>query len=117
MRSENLLHNPEQHGRSHERNTKLNNGGCDKPGAGTTARGALAAMATGFACVPLFKFVAPALPGVGDALAKLSELPPAFAASLLAGVVVSLLDRKGRAALRDTEQELREAAGPSPGRG
>src|SRR4029079_4681246 len=77
--------------------------------SGTTARGARAAMVTGFACVPLFKFAAPALPGVGDAFAKLSELPPAFATSLVAGVVVSLLDRKGRAALDGVEQELREA--------
>lgn len=77
--------------------------------AGTTARGALAAMLTGFACVPLFKFAAPALPEVGDAFAKLSELPPAFAASLAVGVVVSLLDRKGRAALQGVEDELRDA--------
>lgn len=79
--------------------------------AGITARGALAAMVTGFACVPLFKFAAPELPEVGDALAKLSELPPAFAISLVAGVLVSLLDRSGRAALRDVDDELCEAAG------
>jgi sodium/proline symporter len=79
--------------------------------AGTTARGALAAMVTGFVCVPLFKFAAPELPEVGDAFAKLSELPPAFAASLVAGVVVSLLDRKGREALRDVDDELRQAGG------
>jgi Na+/proline symporter len=79
--------------------------------AGITARGALVAMVTGFVCVPLFKFVAPELPEVGDAFAKLSELPPAFAASLVAGVVVSLLDRKGREALRDVDDELREASG------
>lgn len=79
---------------------------------GTTARGALAAMVTGFVCVPLFKFAAPELPEVGDAFAKLSELPPAFAASLVAGVLVSLLDRKGRAALREAgvDDELRDAA-------
>jgi sodium/proline symporter len=78
--------------------------------SGTTARGALAAMVTGFACVPLFKFVGPELPTVGDALAKLSELPPAFAASLVAGVIVSLLDREGRAALEGVDEELRDAA-------
>jgi sodium/proline symporter len=77
--------------------------------SGTTARGALAAMVTGFACVPLFKFAAPELPSMGDAFAKLSELPPAFAASLVAGVVVSLLDRKGRAALRGVDDELNDA--------
>jgi sodium/proline symporter len=78
--------------------------------SGMTARGALVAMVTGFVCVPLFKFAAPALPEVGDAFAKLSELPPAFAASFVAGVVVSLLDRKGREALRGVDDELREAS-------
>jgi len=58
-----------------------------------TKRGALAAMITGFACVPLFKFGAPLLPGVGPFFAALEELPPAFALSALAGVVVSLLDK------------------------
>ncbi len=78
---------------------------------GMTARGALVGMLTGFVCVPLFKFAAPELPEVGDAFTKLSELPPAFAASLVAGVVTSLLDRKGRAALRDeAEQDLHDAA-------
>lgn len=77
--------------------------------SGMTGRGALAAMVTGFACVPLFKFVAPQLPEVGDALAKLSELPPAFAASMLVGIVVSLLDGRGRDRLRDTADELRDA--------
>ncbi|MEX1364736.1 MAG: sodium/proline symporter [Nannocystaceae bacterium] len=76
---------------------------------GMTARGALASMVTGFVCVPLFKFVMPQLPQVGDAFAKLSELPPAFAASMLVAVVVSVLDRKGREALREAEQELRDA--------
>lgn len=79
--------------------------------SGTTARGALAAMLTGLVCVPLFKLVAPGLPVVGEALGKLSELPPAFAASLAAGVLVSLFDRKGRAALQGVEAELRDAAG------
>lgn len=79
--------------------------------AGMTARGALVGMLTGFVCVPLFKFVAPELPEVGDAFTKLSELPPAFAASMAAGVLVSLLDRKGRAALRDEAlQDLHDAA-------
>lgn len=77
--------------------------------AGMTARGALVAMVSGFLCVPLFKFAAPELPEVGDAFAKLSELPPAFAVSLVAGVVTSLLDRKGRAALPDAAEELRDA--------
>lgn len=78
---------------------------------GMTARGALAAMVTGFVCVPLFEFAAPQLAGgTGDAFAKLSELPPAFAASMLLGVVVSLLDAKGRARLREVGAVLRETA-------
>jgi Na+/proline symporter len=78
---------------------------------GMTARGALAAMLTGFGSVPLFKFAAPALPEVGDAFAKLSELPPAFGASLVVGVLVSLLDRRGREALREeAADDLRDAA-------
>ncbi len=78
--------------------------------SGMTGRGALAAMVTGFFSVPLFKFVAPALAGgAGDAFDKLSELPPAFAASMLVGVLVSMFDRRGREALRETEDELREA--------
>jgi sodium/proline symporter len=56
-----------------------------------TAHGALAAMVTGFLGVPFFKFVAPSLPAVGPLLGALEELPPAFAASLLAGVLVSLV--------------------------
>lgn len=76
---------------------------------GMTARGALAAMVVGFCSVPLFKFVAPALPQVGDAFAKLSELPPAFAASMTAGVLVSLLDRSGREALGEAADDLRDA--------
>ncbi|MCB9593312.1 MAG: sodium/proline symporter [Sandaracinaceae bacterium] len=65
-----------------------------------TARGAVAAMATGFVCVPLFKFLAPSLPVVGDTFATLGELPPAFLGSFVAGVAVSLLDprRHDRAA-------------------
>ncbi|MCX4242220.1 sodium/proline symporter [Paraliomyxa miuraensis] len=75
-----------------------------------TARGALAAMVTGFVSVPLFKFAAPALPEVGDAFAKLSELPPAFAASMVAGVLVSVLDGRGRERARESEDDLRDAA-------
>jgi sodium/proline symporter len=58
-----------------------------------TARGALAAMITGFCCVPIFKFWAPSWPVVGPALGALEELAPAFMLSLLAGVIVSLRAR------------------------
>lgn len=66
-----------------------------------TARGALAAMLAGFVSVPVFKFVAPQLPVVGDSFAALSELPPAFITSLLVAVVVSVTDRRGQALLID----------------
>ncbi len=73
---------------------------------GITARGALAAMITGFVCVPLFKFAAPHLPVVGDALGALGELPSSFFLSGAAGVTVSLLDPHGRARLADVGEEL-----------
>ena len=61
-----------------------------------TARGALAAMITGFVAVPFFKFVAPLLPGVGPAFGTLEEMTPAFFLGGFAGVIVSLADPKGR---------------------
>ncbi len=75
-----------------------------------TARGALTAMIVGFICVPLFKFGAPQLPGVGPFFATLGELPPAFLLSMLAGVAASLTDRKGQAQLDGAAEELRDAA-------
>jgi Na+/proline symporter len=77
---------------------------------GMTARGAVAAMLIGFCCVPIFKFLAPMLPVVGDFFAALEELPPAFALSAVAGVVVSLRDREGRTSVSDAESELADAA-------
>jgi len=71
-----------------------------------TARGALAAMATGFLCVPLFKFGVAHLPIVGEAFAALSELPPAFVISGIAGVIVSLLDSAGQRRLAGVAAEL-----------
>ena len=78
---------------------------------GMTARGALGAMVAGFVGVPLFKFGATALPGVGAYVAELSELPPAFALSFAVGVVLSLTDTAGRAALQaqGVDEELDEA--------
>ncbi|TWU48046.1 sodium/proline symporter [Rubripirellula reticaptiva] len=64
-----------------------------------TARGALAAMLAGFVSVPCFKFIAPQLPLVGDSFASLSELPPAFAVSMIVAIVVSLMDHRGQALL------------------
>ena len=74
-----------------------------------TRRGAVAAMVVGFACVPIFKFIAPHLPVVGDFFGTLEELPPAFFFSLLAGVLFSASDAKGRARLREARDELRAA--------
>ena len=71
-----------------------------------TARGALAAMLSGFASVPFFKFIAPQIPVVGDAFASLSELPPAFVVSGLVAIVVSLLDKQGMESLAGIHDEL-----------
>jgi len=76
-----------------------------------TRNGALAAMVTGFLCVPLFKFGGPHLPGVGPYLAELAELPPAFLCSFLAGIVVSLLDTAGQAKVADAAADLADASG------
>jgi sodium/proline symporter len=73
-----------------------------------TARGALAAMLSGFASVPFFKFVAPQLPVVGDSFAALSELPPAFIVSGLVAIGVSLLDRQGAQIAAQVRKELLE---------
>jgi Na+/proline symporter len=70
---------------------------------GLTARGALFAMITGFLCVPLFKFGAPLLPGVGPYFAELAELPPAFLISMTVAIVVSKFDPAGQARLADIQ--------------
>jgi sodium/proline symporter len=74
--------------------------------SGLTARGALAAMLSGFACVPFFKFAAPQLPWVGDGFAALSELPPAFVVSGVVAIVVSRLDPQGARMASDIQREL-----------
>ena len=71
-----------------------------------TARGALAAMLTGFAGVPFFKFAAPMLPVVGVHFEALSELPPAFVCSGIVAVLVSLTDKSGRAEMTGITGEL-----------
>ena len=81
---------------------------------GMTARGALAAMITGFVAVPLFKFGAPLLPGVGAAFGALEEMTPAFFLGGLAGIVVSLADRKGRERTPEVAFELDQLAGGHP---
>ena len=73
---------------------------------GMTRNGALAAMVTGFVAVPVFKFGATSLPGLGPYFGELAELPPAFLAGALAGVVVSLLDKSGQEAIAEVGPEL-----------
>lgn len=74
---------------------------------GMTARGALCAMITGFACVPLFKFGITEIPGaVGVTFAELGELGPAFLVSMAVGVIVSATDPKGRERLAGIESEM-----------
>jgi len=75
-----------------------------------TGRGALAAMITGFLAVPFFKFIAPKLAVVGPWFEALSELPPAFAVSMLAGALWSLNDKEGQAKLADIAQDWSENA-------
>ena len=77
---------------------------------GFTARGAMAAMLVGFATVPLCRFVLMDVPALAALLDPLSELPPAFVLSMLAGVVVSRLDPAQAALAADVAGELDEAA-------
>ncbi len=85
---------------------------------GMTRNGAVAAMVVGFVSVPLFKFGATALPGVGPYFAELAELPPAFLAGALAGVAVSLLDKRGRRSRRSRPRwRPRRGEWPSAQRG
>lgn len=61
---------------------------------GCNEKGAIASMITGFMGIPFFKFVAPAIPGVGIYFGELAELFPAFVLGILAGVVVSKFTRR-----------------------
>jgi sodium/proline symporter len=76
---------------------------------GMTKRGAIWAMISGFVCVPLFQFGIPKLPGAGQFFGALSELPPSFLISGIFGIVVSLLDKKGKEKIKGVEKELLEA--------
>ncbi len=76
---------------------------------GLTRRGVIAAMLTGFACVPLFRFVVFEIPDVGPTLEPLTELPPAFAFSLLAAWLASVTDPAKTQLAAEVTAELREA--------
>lgn len=82
---------------------------------GLTARGAKLAMVAGFLAVPFFKFAAPALLvslGHGDwvdRLADLDVLLPSIMIGFLVAIVVSTLDKAGRAQLAGIDVELADA--------
>jgi Na+/proline symporter len=56
-------------------------------------KGAIASMVSGFLCVPVFKFVLPALPEYGIYFQNTAELFPSFIISIFLGIAVSLLTR------------------------
>lgn len=56
---------------------------------GYNQKGVLASMIVGFVCVPIFKFVVPALPEVGIYFSYISEMLPSFILALVAGFIVS----------------------------
>lgn len=58
---------------------------------GFNEKGAIASMITGFIAVPIFKFGATALDGIGIYFEKLGELGPAFILAIIVGVSVSLI--------------------------
>jgi len=53
--------------------------------------GALAAMITGFLCVPFFKFIIQPIEGIGAYFEKLDVLAPSFLLAMIAGVIFSKL--------------------------
>lgn len=56
-------------------------------------KGAIASMVSGFLCVPVFKFIFPALPEYGIYFQNIAELFPSFLISIILGVFVSLRTR------------------------
>ena len=58
-----------------------------------TEKGAIASMITGFLCIPLFKFVVPKFPVIGEYVKELSELPLSILIATLVGILVSLAKR------------------------
>jgi sodium/proline symporter len=56
---------------------------------GLSEKGAIAAMITGFLCVPFFKFVVQEIDGIGKYLVQLDVLAPSFIISMIAAWVFS----------------------------
>ncbi len=54
-------------------------------------KGAIAAMITGFLCIPLFEFVVPAIPEIGVYFDQLAEMFPSFLIAMIVGVLVTKL--------------------------
>ncbi len=52
-----------------------------------SARGAIASMIVGFACVPIFKFVVQPIEGIGAYFTALDVLAPSFVLSIIAGFI------------------------------
>jgi Na+/proline symporter len=84
--------------------------------SGLTSRGAKFAMVAGFLAVPFFKF---ALPPIFNALGKedwvtylggLDVLLPSCVIGFIVAISVSLLDKKGQAAVADVGDDLVFAA-------
>lgn len=83
--------------------------------AGLTSRGAKFAMVAGFLAVPFFEFGARRLlPAIGleswvERLKDLDVLLPSFVVGFAVAVIVSALDKEGRARLEGVKEELAEA--------
>jgi sodium/proline symporter len=71
-----------------------------------TVRAAIAAMSTGLISVPLFQFLFPNLPVAGPYFALMGEMAPAFALSLIVGLVVSAY-RRSESGIRSPRPEDR----------
>ena len=54
-----------------------------------TEKGAIASMVTGFLCVPIFKFIVPAIDGIGIYFDKLDVMLPSVLLAMSAGYIVS----------------------------
>jgi Na+/proline symporter len=86
--------------------------------SGLTALGAKCSMVAGFLSVPVFKFVVPRLlnaAGLEDwagHLAALDVLLPSFAVGFAVAVVVSMVDKAGRARVEGALDDLRGPVSP-----
>ena len=56
---------------------------------GYTENGAIASMITGFLCVPIFKFIIPAIDNIGIYFDKLDVMLPSVLLAVIAGVATS----------------------------